>query len=263
VRAYDERGDVGGRLEVVVGLDHHLAVLAHDAARGERHVRELQRVGEVERRDAVRVHAVGVHQHAHRAPGAAERLHLARAGHALQLAFHRVRHALELVGAGGRVLAPERERHHRHVVDALGLHDRLADAEVGRDPVAVRLQGVVQAHERFRPRHADLELHGEHRHARARDREHVLDAAHLREHLLGGRRDQRLDVARGCPREGHQHVRHGDVDLRLFLARRHRHGEHAEQERHQREERGELRVLEEARDAARGAHVRPPASCPP
>ena len=93
-----------------------------------------------------------------------------------------------------------------------------------------------------------------------RHRVHVLDAAHLREHLLGGVGHQRLDVARRGAGERHEHVRHRDVDLRLLLARRDRDREQAQQQRDQRGERRELRVLEELRDAAGDAHrLRAPA----
>ena len=82
----------------------------------------------------------------------------------------------------------------RHVVDALGLDQRLADAELGRQPVAVRQDRVVQPHDGVVARHADLVLDRDQRLARLRHRPDVLEALDLRQHLLRGHGDQPLDV---------------------------------------------------------------------
>ncbi len=97
---------------------------------------------------------VGVEQHLHDPAGAADRRHLARAGHALQLHFDRVRHLLEVVCAARRVLRPQRERDDGHVVDALRPDERLADVELRRQPVAVRQDRVVQPDDGVGARHA-------------------------------------------------------------------------------------------------------------
>jgi hypothetical protein len=243
------------RLEEASGFDADRSVVAHQAAARGGNVGELERAAYFQRGDAVRVQPVRIEQNAQRPSRAAERLHFARAGNALELRFCAVRDALELVGAALRIGGPQRERHDRHVVYAFRLHDRLAHAHLGRHPVAVRLNGVVQAHQRLGARHAHLELHGEHRHARARYGEDMLHAAHLREHLLGRDRYEGLHVARRRPGKRHEHVRHGDVDLGLLLARRDRHREQAEEKSNQREERREPGVLEEPGDAPRDAHV--------
>ncbi len=108
-------------------------------------------------------------------------------------------------------------------------------AEVGRHPVAVGVDGVVEAHQRLDRIFADLVLHGDHRHAGARHRIDVLDAGDARQHLLGRPGDKVLDVLDRRPREGDEDVGHGHVDLRLFLARRDQRGEDAEQQRDQRD----------------------------
>ena len=65
-------------------------------------------------------------------PGPPMRRHLARAGHALQVGLDAVRHALQVEGAGRPASSAEqRQRDDRHVVDALGLDDRVA-ARPGR-----------------------------------------------------------------------------------------------------------------------------------
>ena len=119
----------------------------------------------------------------------------------------------------------------------------------------MRMDGVVQAHQRLGTVLAHLVLHGEHRHAGARHGVDVLDAGNLRQHLLGRRRHQALHVLGGSAGEGDEHIRHGDVDLRLFLARRHQHGEQAEQEGDQREQRRHLRMQEGFGDTSGDTHI--------
>ena len=81
-----------------------------------------------------------------------------------------------LVGATRGVLSPEGQRNDGHIVDALGLHERLQDADIRRPPVLVRIDGVVETDNRFGARLAHLELHAEHGHARARHLRDVLYA---------------------------------------------------------------------------------------
>ena len=235
---------VGGRFEVVAGLDHHLAVVAHEAARrAATTLASCSALRTSSADDAVRVHAVGVQQHAHRAPGPAERLHLARAGHALQLDLGGVRDALQLVGAALRVLAPQRQRHHRHVVDALGLDDRLDRCRRSGDTQS-RFELIVS----YRRTSASVcgtptlnctvstAMPG-------RDTEYTCSMPVICASTCSAGVATSASTSRAeAPGNGTKHVRHGDVDLRLFLARRDRHGEQAEQERHQRQQRRELRV---------------------
>jgi hypothetical protein len=82
-----------------------------------------QRLLQAQQVHAALAQPAGVSVHLHHAARAADGLHLARAGHALELGLHRVRHALQLERAGGVVAAPQRDGQHRHVVDALGLDD--------------------------------------------------------------------------------------------------------------------------------------------
>ena len=87
----------------------------------------------------------------------------------------------------------------------------------------------------------------------------MLDAGDLRQHLLGRRGDHLFHVPRRCAGEWDQHVRHRHVDLRLFLAWRDEHGEHAQEKGADRQQRRDLRRLEIGGDAAgyaeRLAHV--------
>ena len=103
--------------------------------------------------------------HMHRLAGAADGFDFARAWHALELSLDRVRHAFEFLCAAG-VGAPESGGQHRHVVDAFGLDDRRHCTQTAGQPVLVGVEHVVHAHQGFGARHAHLELHGQHRHAR-------------------------------------------------------------------------------------------------
>jgi hypothetical protein len=162
---------------------------------------------------------------------------IARAGHALDLDFHRVGHARELEGAARRIGGPERQADDRHVVDALRLDDGFPHAERRRQPVLVGFERVVEPDERFRRVLADLVLDRQHRHAGTRNRVHVIDAGDPCEHLFRRRRHEVLDVLRRGTWERDEDVRHRHVDLRLFLARRDEHGEHAQQQRDERDQR--------------------------
>jgi hypothetical protein len=167
-----------------------------------------------------------------------------------------VGHPLQVERAGAGVGAEERERDDGHVVDALGLDDRLEHTQPLGQPVGMGVHGVVQAHQRLDAWHADLVLDRQHRQPRPRDRHHVLDAGDLGQHLLGRAGDHLFDIADAGPGKGDQHVGHGHVDLRLFLARRHEHCEEAEQQGDQGQQRRDLRGLEERCDAAGGAERR-------
>jgi hypothetical protein len=196
-------------------------------------------------------HARRVDLDAHGTARATHGDHLARAGNPFQLGLDAVRHALQVIGASLGVAAEECERDDGHVVDALGFDDRIEHAQASRQPVGIGVDRVVQPHQRFGARHAHLELHGDDRHAWPRHRHHVLDAGDLRQHLLGRCGHHLLDITHRRPGKRDQHIGHGHVDLRLFLARRHQHREDAQQQRHQRQQWRDLRRLEVGRDATR------------
>ena len=273
MHADDQVADLVGRAQEFAGLDRqHLRAAVRGAARlavdhragRHRQAGGLQGLLQPQQVDAALAQPARVEADLHDTARAADRLHLAAAGHALELDLDRARDALDLQRRG-LVAAPQRHAEHRHVVDALGTHDRRQRAETGRQPVLVGVEHVVQAHQRLGARHADLELHRQHRHAGTADRVGVLDAGDLREHLLGRPRDHVLHVGAAGPGEGDQHIGHRDVDLRLFLARCHQHREQAEQQRDDRQQRRDRVGLEEGRHAAgdaaldRAAHGRAPA----
>ena len=214
-----------------------------------------QRLANIVDGQVVGIELVDVEQHPHHAAGAAQRGHFARARNPLQLGFHGVRHALQFIGAALAVFGPERERNDRHIVNALGLDQRLTHIQFTRQPVAVGVDGVIQPHQRFGARNADLELRRDDGHAWLGHRIHMVQALNLRDHLLGRRGHQHFHIPGRRARKRNQHVGHGDVDLRLFLARRHQNGKQAEQHRHQCDQRGELRMQKEFREATCNSHA--------
>jgi hypothetical protein len=236
----DELADLLRGLEEPAGLDVDRLVAANDAAGGHRRVRGLERAPQIRGGQAVGVELVRIELHLDDASGSPDGRHFACAGHALQLHLDRVRDTLEVEGAAFGIARPQRQRDDRDVVDALGLDQGFADVQLLRQPVPVREDRVVQTDDRLGARHADLVLDRDQRLARPRHRPHVLEPPDLRQHLLGGNRDQLLDVLRRGAREGHEHVGHRHVDLRLLLARRDDHGERTRHDEHEREQRRQL-----------------------
>ena len=196
-------------------------IIGNQGAGRLRGVAHFERIANILRRNLVRIHALGVHNHAHVVAGAAYGRHFTRTGNALQLDFRRVRHLGQIKCRALRIRRPQGKTHDRHIVNADRLDDGVLHTEVGGDPIAVRLNRVVQAHQGADAILAYFVLHRQHRHAGARYRIHVFDAGNLRQHLLGGCGDQRFYVF--CRRAGerNKHIRHRHIDLRLFLARCH------------------------------------------
>ena len=152
------------------------------------------------------------------------------------------------------VLRPQREGHQRHIVDALRLDQRLADA--GRDLVHVGRQLVVELDQRRPHLLADDELDGDDRlvaHGGGVDVIHPLDLhhdllqrhGHLVDHLLGagaGILDEDID--------------HRYRDLRVFLPRRGDQPHDTQQEKADQQQRRQRRVDELLRQPPGNADVR-------
>ncbi len=124
-------------LQELARLDQDRLVAADEIAGRQCRIGGDERARDVGRREACPVELVDVEQDAEDAAGSADRRHLAGAGYALQFRLDGVCDALEVESAASLVARPQRDRDDRHVVDALGLHQRLADAELLRQPVAM------------------------------------------------------------------------------------------------------------------------------
>ena len=160
------------------------------------------------------------------------------------------RYLSELMRAERRIAAPHGQGDDGHVIDALGLDERLSNPDAGRPPVLVRIDGVVEAHDGVITVNSDFVLDGQDRQAGTRDGIDVFDAGNLPQYLFHRRRHEILDLFRACAREGNQNIRERHVDLRLFLARRHEHGEDPHQKRRQCQQRREPILEEESREPA-------------
>ena len=209
--------------------------------------------------DFIHAYTTGCHAHRvqldhDRTPRATDGFHFACAVNAFEFGLQTLRHAFEFTCVGLRIFVVQRQRHNRYVVNTFGLDDRLHHAQPLRQPVAVGVECVVQTHQCFGTRHADFVLHRHHGHTGARHGHDVLDAGDLPEHLLGRCRHHALDILSRCAGKRNQYVRHGDVDLRFFFARRDQHGENPQQQRDQRQQRRNLRILEKCGDATGYAH---------
>ena len=207
--------------------------MAHDVGAHQRTDQVVHR--QADTRNALRVE-LDVHDAVRRTDG----VDVAGAGNALQLTFERVRDPRQLVGATRGIARPQGDRQHRHVVDALRLDHGLQPAQRLRPQVEVRIDGIVEADNRLVTRQPDLELDREDGQAGSGHRIQMLDVGNLGQHLLHWLGNEALDLGGAGSRKGDHHVRHGHVDLRLLLPRRHQHREQAQQQGSYREQRGQL-----------------------
>ena len=236
VNSDDQVGNLLRRDQEGAGLHQDLAIVVHHLAGVGGGVGSRQRPAQVPQGQTHGGEPSGIELDADHPLRAAERLDPAGPGHPLKLGLHRVRDAQQVQSSDVRILAPERARDDRHVVDPPGLDQRRANADVRRQPVRVRVERVVEAHDRLGARLTDLEANRQRGHPRCRRRVHVLDAADLRDDPLGGRGHQRLDLGHGRARKRDEHVGERHVDRGLFLARGDQHREKAEKKSSQREE---------------------------
>ena len=187
----------------------------------------------------------------HDVVGPADGVDVACSGYALDLGLERVRHALQLVRAACLAVSPQRDRDSRDIIDTFRLDQRLQHPAVGRQPVLVRVNRVVQAHDRRGAVLANFVLNRQHGHPGARNRVRVLDALDLGQDLLQRNRNDVFDIGSACSGIRNEDIGEGHVDLRLFLARRHGDREEAHQQAGQRQQRRDFRRLETAGKRAR------------
>ena len=132
--------------------------LAGTVARDQRHAQVIQR-------QAKASHPFWIEHHVHDVRGAADGVNVTGSGHALQFSFQGMCHFQQFEAAARGIFRPQRGGNDGHIVNALGLHQRWQHAEIGRNPVLVGIDGVVQAHQRNGAVLTDLELDGHHGHA--------------------------------------------------------------------------------------------------
>ena len=138
--------------------------------------------------------------------------------------------------------AVQREGQDGHVVNRAGPHERRARA--GRDAVEAGLELLVEANEGGFDLRADLKADDHQRAAGAGGGVQVFHARDFPEQLFHGVRDPVFHLGGGDARHGDEDVDHGDLDLRLLLARQQKYGKEAEQDRGDDRDRRELRIDE-------------------
>ncbi len=198
--------------------------------------------------DAVGAEGRRIQHHPQHGALAAQAVDVAGAGQSLEL-------GLQLVGdpgqlGGPQLLAPERQADDGHIVDPPGFDQRLADAKPLGQPVPVRVELVVEIDDGLLAAHPHLEHHHQQGAVRAREGVEGVYPLDLGNNLFGGSGDEGFDLRRAGPREGDIDVGEGDIDLRLLLLGGYQHRKQAEQEPHQRQQRGDGRALKQRRQPA-------------
>ncbi len=186
-----------------------------------------QRPLQAQRVNCTFAHAARVKFDLNGAARAAQRLHFPHTGHGLYLGFNRVGHGFQIHG-GLALLAPQRDRDHRHIVDAFGFDDGRQSPGISGHPILVGVQYIKQPHQRLGMGHADLELHRQNSQSGASHRIRVFNAGYLTQHLFSRTSDHVLHIGTAGARKRDHHVGHGHVDLGLFLAGRDKHGKGAQ-----------------------------------
>ena len=92
---------------------------------------------------------------------------ITRARNALELGFGGACDLLQGEAGALRIRGPEGKADDRDIIDPLGLDQRRAHTQLGRQPVGMRMHGVVQAHQGSLIGDTDLELNGDDGHPRA------------------------------------------------------------------------------------------------
>ena len=184
---------------------------------------------------------------------AANGIHIAGSGHPFQSHFQHMRKAGELLATVAVQGVVKRERHHRHVVDAFGFDHWLAGTQIGGQPILIGIYLAIKPHQGFLARYAHFELHGNHRLALARYRIDMLNAGNFTHHLLGRRGNGAFDFTGAGTGKSHHDIGHSDVDLRLFFFRCDHHGQNAQNNGQQHNQRRQMIVLKQTRNGARKA----------
>ena len=203
-----------------------------------------------QRRQAVGVQLGGAEHDAQVARKTADHRSLRDAGNLLNIVLHFVRDGAQLIAA--IVRSPQGQSQDGNIVDGARLDDGLRNS--GRHLAEVGIELAVHLDERVFLRRAHQKAHDHQALAGAGDRVHVLDARNLMDQPFDGKSDTLLDLGRRCARHGGGNVQHGHENLRIFLARNHRHGKDSQRQRRGNEERRQLRVEKGVRQPAGHSH---------
>ena len=224
--------------EEIAGFDLEFLVLARKISRLRARVRAAELRHNSAGRESIGREPLRIEHHAHLARLPADDRGLGNVVQLLQRIFELGCDPPQLVCVV--ILAPERERENRHVVDRSHLDNRLRNSL--RNAVKVRIQLVVGLDDRVFFVRAHVEAHGHHAQPGMAHRVDVLDARYLAQQLFHrhagalrhflGRRARHLD----------ENVQHRHGNLRFLLARRLPDAESAKQQRGHDQQRRQLRT---------------------
>jgi len=183
-------------------------------------------VGYVVERELAGSELHGIHQHAQLAPDTADKRGLGNVRQGLD-------GVVQLGGepAEGEMVvggAVQGEGEHRDVVDGARLDEGRPHA--GRNAVVVGLQLLVEPHEALFWILTDLEPDDDKRGPGTGGGVEILHPGDFPEQFLHGAGDAILHLGGGGAGHGDKHIDHWHLDLRLLLAREHKHGVQPEQQ---------------------------------
>ena len=208
------------------GMHQYLLVMLGHALRAACLINALQPLRHLGEGQPMCAQRGRIQGHHHRLIMATISMDIAGAGQTLELGFQLVGNPCQR----GCVLlfAPQGQRHDRHIINATRLDHRLADTQPGRQPVLVGIELVIEIHNRLLAFDTNLEHRHDQRAIWPREGVQGIDTGQLRDHLLGGRGDQVLYLARCGTRVRNIDIGEGDIDLRLLFARCDQHGKQTE-----------------------------------
>ena len=160
VQTHHQTADFFRVHQKAAGLHWNFAVVADQRPGVGGGIGGLQRTAQVAERQPVAGQLGRIESHLHYPVRRPDGVQIAGARHALQLGFQGVGHPRQIVGAPLRILGPQRQTDDGHVVNALRFDDGLTNAQIGRQPVGVGIELVVQPDDGVGARLADQELHG-------------------------------------------------------------------------------------------------------
>ena len=158
-------------------------------------------------------------------------------GHTLERDFQHVGQAGEFFSSMPIDRIIKGQCHHRYIINAFGLDDRLSGAQIRRQPVLVRIHLIIKLDQRFVSWNANFKLHSNNGLTLAGHGIHVFNASNFAHHLFSRGCDSAFYFLSAGARKSHHDICHGDIYLRLLFLRRHHNRKHTQNDGEQRQQR--------------------------
>ena len=237
---HDQRAHVIGIPEKTVEVDGERLVVLGDHSRIRLAVFHLQRILQARSADAVSGQSRRIRLHEHGAPLASDELRGGYVGNLLQIVPEFCGGAPDLVSI--QLVAPQRKRQKRDVVDGTRLDQRLRSAR--RNQVKIREHLLIQPDDALFFVLAHVKADNRHARAGAGGRIDIFDARDFPEQALHRPGDPGFHFLGRCSRKGDHDVDHRNDDLRLLFPGKHKNSGYSERNRGQQNQRRKLRVDE-------------------